>query len=126
MKNVAKSLSLLALVLGLVLIPSGISNADPKQITPISWIISTQHNGDVDGKHVTLIGHVRKMDQGSDWWFSDATGSVRLDTDDKELPVGPLLKVSGNIDQIKMGVGYLEVEVTHWQYADKSQSAKGK
>ena len=46
-------------------------------------------------------------------------GSVRLDTGDKDLPVGQMLIVSGNIDQAKLGFGVLEVEVKHWDYADK-------
>ncbi len=95
------------------------AHADPAQVTPIQWIISTQHNGDVDDKHVTLVGRVIKPDQGSDWWFSDTSGSVRLDTGDKELPVGPMLVVSGRIDHAKFGIGYLEVEVSHWDYAKK-------
>jgi uncharacterized protein YdeI (BOF family) len=119
-----KKVSLLFASLALTIALSKASNSEPHQITPISWIIATQHNGDVEGKHVTLVGHVIKPDQGSDWWFSDATGSVRLDTDDKELPVGPLLKVSGDIDQSKLGVGYLEIEVTHWSYANKNTSAR--
>ncbi len=115
-----KKVSILLVALTLTIIVSHTSNAEPSQITPISWIIATQHNGDVEGKHVTIVGRVIKPDQGSDWWFADTTGSVRLDTGDTYLPVGPLLKVSGNIDQAKMGVGYLEIEVTHWDYANKS------
>jgi uncharacterized protein YdeI (BOF family) len=94
------------------------ANADPAQITPVRWVIATQHNGDVNDKYVTLQGKVITPDQGSDWWFSDSTGSVRLDTGDHELPVGPMLIVSGHIDQAKLGIGYLEVEVKHWSYAN--------
>jgi hypothetical protein len=43
---------------------------------------------------------------------------VRLDTGDKELPVGKMLVVSGHIDQARFGIGYLEVEVRKWHYAD--------
>ena len=121
-----KKACLLAATIALTSLVSYASNPESPHITPISWILATQHNGDVDDKHVTLIGRVIKPDQGSDWWFSDATGSVRLDTGDKELPVGPLLKVSGRIDQVKFGVGYLEVEVSHWDYANKAQSPAGK
>ncbi len=87
------------------------------QVTPVSWIIDTQHNMDVDDKSVTLVGQVVKRDAGSDWWFSDTTGSVRLDTGDKELPVGRMLIVHGRIDQARFGIGHLEVEVKHWAYA---------
>ena len=92
---------------------------EPAQVTPISWIIQTQHNIDVDDKAVTLVGQVIKRDNGSDWWFSDTTGSVRLDTGDMELPIGKTLIVRGHIDQSRFGVGYLEVEVHHWEYAQK-------
>ncbi len=119
-----KTVSLLFLSLALTIPVSRASDSKPTQITPISWIISTQHNGSVDDKYVTLVGRVIKPDQGSDWWFSDTTGSVRLDTGDKELPVGPMLRVSGHIDQAKLGLGYLEVEVNHWDYADKKGVAK--
>jgi hypothetical protein len=29
-----------------------------------------------------------------------------------------MLIVSGHIDQAKLGIGYLEVEVKHWSYAN--------
>jgi uncharacterized protein YdeI (BOF family) len=97
--------------------------ADPTspQVTPISWVLQTQHNIDVDDKSVTLVGEVVKRDNGSDWWFSDTTGSVRLDTGDMELPVGRMLVVKGRIDQARFGIGHLEVEVKHWAFADKSR-----
>ena len=91
------------------------------QITPVSWVLATQHNINVDDKFVTLVGKVIKPDNGSDWWFSDTTGSVRLDTGDKQLPVGRTLIVSGHIDQARFGIGYLEVEVKHWAYADQGR-----
>jgi uncharacterized protein YdeI (BOF family) len=97
--------------------PAHASSA-PSQITPVSWIVATRHNLDVDDKAVTLVGQVVRKDGGSDWWFSDATGSVRLDTDDMELPIGRTLVVRGRIDQARFGIGYLEVEVRHWDYAN--------
>ena len=51
-------------------------------------------------------------------FLSDATGSVRLDTGDMELPIGQTLVVRGRIDQSRFGIGYLEVEVNHWNYAN--------
>jgi uncharacterized protein YdeI (BOF family) len=104
-----------ALILGAAIVRV---HADPPQITPVSWVIATQHNGDVDDKSVTLRGKVIRPDQGSDWWFSDSTGSVRLDVGDHELPPGQLLIVRGHIDHAKLGIGYLEVEVNHWTYAN--------
>jgi uncharacterized protein YdeI (BOF family) len=93
------------------------ASSTPPQITPVSWIVETQHNIDIDDKAVTLVGQVVKRDGGSDWWFSDTSGSVRLDTGDMELPVGKTLVVHGRIDQARFGIGYLEVEVKHWDYA---------
>jgi hypothetical protein len=95
----------------------------PSDVTPISWIIQTRHNIDVDDKRVTLVGTIIRPDDGSDWWFSDSTGSVRLDTDDKELPVGRLLVVTGHIDQARFGIGHLEVEVDHWEYAQNNNDS---
>jgi len=94
------------------------SASTPSQVTPVRWIVDTQHNMDVDDKAVTLVGQVVKKDGGSDWWFTDATGSVRLDTGDMELPIGQTLVVRGRIDQARFGIGYLEVEVNHWNYAN--------
>jgi uncharacterized protein YdeI (BOF family) len=114
-----KKLSLFALMLVASVAASQASDSNPPQITPVSWIVATRHNINVDDKFVTLRGQVVKRDNGSDWWFSDTTGSVRLDTGDKELPVGRTLIVSGHIDQARFGVGYLEVEVKRWRYADQ-------
>jgi uncharacterized protein YdeI (BOF family) len=115
-------LPLLALVL---LFPCASARAsthsEPSQITPVSWIVQTQHNIDVDDKRVTLVDQVIRRDDGSDWWFADTTGVVRLDTDDKELPVGRSLVVTGHIDQARFGIGHLEVEVDHWHYAPNAR-----
>ncbi len=97
------------------------ASPEPAQVTPVSWIVDTRHNINVDDKRVTLVGQVIKKDNGSDWWFSDATGSVRLDTGDKELPVGRTLVVHGRIDQARFGIGHLEVEVKHWEYAQNAR-----
>lgn len=118
-----KKAYLLLVSFALTVIVSHASDSEPPHITPVKWILDTQHNGDVDDKYVTLVGRVIKPDQGSDWWFSDTTGSVRLDTGDKELPVGPMLKVSGHIDQAKLGMGYLEVEVKRWDYVDRDKKS---
>ena len=114
-----KKLFLLASVLIASASPSHASNAPSStpQITQVSWIVATRHNMDVDDKYVTIVGKVIKPDDGSDWWFSDTTGSVRLDTGDMELPVGRMLVVQGHIDQSRFGIGHLEVEVEHWSYA---------
>jgi uncharacterized protein YdeI (BOF family) len=116
-----KYLPLLALILLFPTASSPAFPAAPRQVTPISWIVQTQHNLDVDDKRVTLVGQVIRHDDGSDWWFADTTGSVRLDTGDKELPVGRTLVVTGHIDQARFGIGHLEVEVNHWSYANPAR-----
>ncbi len=102
-----------------------IADSEPALVTPISWIKDTQHDINVDDKEVTIVGQVIRKDGGSDWWFADHTGAVRLDTDEMELPVGPTLIIHGNIDQARFGVGYLEVEVKRWDYVQKPASLSG-
>ena len=116
-----KKIALLTLTMTLGVGASWAADSEPPQITPVSWVLATRHNGDVDDKYVTLVGHVVKQDGGSDWWFTDETGSVRLDTGDLYLPVGPKLVVSGHIDHSHLGIGYLEIEVKHWSYAEKGK-----
>ena len=120
MPNMKKT-SAFVLLFALTVPGSRAADSEPPHITPISWVLATQHNGDVDDKFVTLQGRVIKPDNGSDWWFSDTTGSVRLETGDRDLPVGPMLTVSGHIDHAKLGIGYLEIEVKHWNYAEKGK-----
>ena len=90
----------------------------PPQVTPVSWILSTQHNDNVDEKRVVLVGRVTHPDNGSDWWFTDGTGSVRLESGDRLLPVGPTLRIVGRIDQATWGIGVIEVKVKRWGYAN--------
>ena len=89
----------------------------PQPVTPVSWILSTQHNDNVDEKRVVLVGRVTHPDNGSDWWFTDGTGSVRLESGDSPLPVGPTLRIVGRIDQATWGIGVIEVKVKRWAYA---------
>jgi uncharacterized protein YdeI (BOF family) len=94
------------------------SRADPPyHLTTVSWVISEKDNLDTDDRYVTLIGRItKKIDDGS-YWFSDGTGSVRLDTGSSALPVGEKLVIGGRIDQAYLGFGHLEVDVKQWQYA---------
>src|SRR5277367_2832829 len=86
-------------------------------VTPVSWILATRNNLNADDRYVTLVGQVVKRDKGSDWWFTDGTGWVRLDTGDFDLPTGKKLVIGGRVDQAYLGVGYLEVDVKRWHYA---------
>jgi uncharacterized protein YdeI (BOF family) len=85
-------------------------------LTTASWVIATRNNMDKDDRYVTLIGHVTGRD-GDDYWFTDGTGSVRLDSSDFELPIGPKVVIGGRIDQAYLGFGHLEVDVRNWHLA---------
>jgi uncharacterized protein YdeI (BOF family) len=85
-------------------------------LTTVSWVIATRDNIDKDDRYVTLIGHVTGR-AGDDLWFTDGTGTVRLDPNDFDLPIGPRIVVGGRIDQAYLGFGHLEVDVRNWHYA---------
>jgi uncharacterized protein YdeI (BOF family) len=95
------------------------SPAEPPPVyhlTTVSWVIATRDNLDKDDRYVTLIGHVIGRD-GDDYLFTDGTGTVRLDSGDFKLPLGPRIVVGGRIDQAWLGIGHLEVDVRRWHYA---------
>ena len=85
-------------------------------LTTVSWVIATRDNLDKDDRYVTLIGHVIGRD-GDDYLFTDGTGTVRLDSGDFKLPIGPRIVVGGRIDQAWLGIGHLEVDVRRWHFA---------
>lgn len=91
----------------------------PYHLTTVSWIISTRDDLDQDDKYVTLIGRVTGRDDGGDYFFTDGTGTVRLDPNDFKLPIGPQLVIGGRIDQAYLGFGHLEVDVRSWKYAKR-------
>jgi uncharacterized protein YdeI (BOF family) len=88
----------------------------PNHLTTVSWVIATRNNLDKDDRYVTLIGHVTGRD-GDDYLFTDGTGTVRLDSGDFKLPVGPRIVIGGRIDQAWLGIGNLEVDVRRWHFA---------
>ena len=90
----------------------------PPPVTPVSWILATKNNDRFDERRVVLVGHITHPDNGSDWWFTDGTGSVRLETGDRVPPVGPLLRIVGRVDQATWGIGVIEVKVKRWTYAN--------
>ena len=115
MKNI---LWIILTVTALVGISTTASFAAPPayHLTTVSWVIATRDNLDKDDHYVTLIGHVTGR-AGDDLWFTDGTGSVRLDTGDFDLPIGPRIVVGGRIDQAYLGIGHLEVDVRNWHFA---------
>jgi uncharacterized protein YdeI (BOF family) len=88
-------------------------------LTTVSWVIATRDNLDDDDKYVTLIGRVTHRDGDEDYFFTDGTGTVRLDSADFELPIGPRIVVGGRIDQAYLGIGHLEVDVRTWHFAKR-------
>jgi len=89
----------------------------PYHLTTVSWIISTRNNIDVDDRYVTLVGHVTGRIGDDSYFFTDGTGTIRLDSGDFELPVGARVVIGGRIDQAYLGFGHLEVDVRNWHYA---------
>lgn len=89
----------------------------PFHLTTVRWVVNTRDNLDVDDRYVTLIGHVTRRIGDEEFWFTDGTGSVRLDSENFDLPVGPRIVIGGRIDQAYLGFGHLEVDVRHWHYA---------
>jgi uncharacterized protein (TIGR00156 family) len=86
--------------------------------TTVGWIVSTRDNMDMDDRYVTLVGQVTRQIDDDAYWFTDGTGSVRLDSENFKLPVGPRkIVLGGRIDQAYLGFGHLEVDVRSWHYA---------
>ncbi|MCE0483416.1 MAG: NirD/YgiW/YdeI family stress tolerance protein [Methylacidiphilales bacterium] len=101
----------------LVFIPTAAQAEPPFHLTTVSWVVATRNNLDVDDRYVTLIGHVTRRIGDETYWFTDGTGSVRLDSENFDLPIGPKIVIGGRIDQAYLGFGHLEVDVRHWHYA---------
>jgi uncharacterized protein YdeI (BOF family) len=107
----------LTLLLGASTTRSQAAPAPPYHLTSVSWVLATRDNLNADDRYVTLIGHVTRRAGDETYWFTDGTGSVRLDSEDFELPVGPKLVIGGRIDQAYLGFGHLEVDVRRWHFA---------
>ena len=99
-------------------ISTATSRAEPPyHLTTVSWVVATRNDIDKDDHYVTLIGHVTGREGDETYFFTDGTGTVRLDSEKFELPVGPRLEIGGRIDQAYLGFGHLEVDVRQWHYA---------
>jgi uncharacterized protein YdeI (BOF family) len=117
-----KILSALLVVSALLAVSTSASQAAPAHVyhlTTVSWIVSTRNNIDVDDRYVTLVGHCTGRTGDESFFFTDGTGTVRLDSANFELPVGPRIVVGGRIDQAYLGIGHLEVDVRNWHYAKR-------
>jgi uncharacterized protein YdeI (BOF family) len=96
---------------------SSIAQAAPYHHTTVNWIVANRNNLDVDDNYVTLVGHCTRSIGAEEYWFTDGTGSVRLDSENFDLPIGARIVVGGRIDQAYLGFGHLEVDVRRWHYA---------
>jgi uncharacterized protein YdeI (BOF family) len=96
---------------------SSIAQAKPYHHTTVAWVVANRNNLDVDDTYVTLVGHVTRRMGDEEYWFTDGTGSVRLDSENFDLPIGVRILVGGRIDQAYLGFGHLEVDVRRWHYA---------
>lgn len=89
----------------------------PYHLTTASWVIASRNDLNKDDRYVTLIGRVTGRTGDETYFFTDGTGTIRLDSEKFELPVGPKIVVGGRIDQAYLGFGHLEVDVRNWHYA---------
>jgi uncharacterized protein (TIGR00156 family) len=85
--------------------------------TTVGWVVATRDNISMDDRYVTLVGEVTRKIDDDEYWFTDGTGSVRLDSEDFKLPVGSHIVLGGRIDQAYLGFGHLEVDVRSWRYS---------
>jgi hypothetical protein len=111
MKNIV-----FALLAFTVLAPLAAS-AKPYHLTSVRWIVDTRNNIDVDDRYVTIVGHVTRRLSDEEYWFTDNTGQIRLDSENFDLPIGPRVMIGGRIDQAYLGFGHIEVDVRKWHYA---------
>ncbi len=100
--------------LALSLTPSRGEVEPPYHLTTVSWVVASQNDLKDDDRYITLIGHVTKKIGDESYWFTDGTGSVRLDSEKFDLPIGLKVVIGGRIDQAYLGFGNLEVDVRHW------------
>jgi uncharacterized protein YdeI (BOF family) len=124
MKKIRITLLAASAFLGLFSTCSQAAPHRPYHFTTVRWVVATRDNLDVDDNYVTLIGHVTRRIGDEEYWFTDGTGSVRLDSEDFDLPIGARIIVGGRIDQAYLGFGHLEVDVRHWRYVPVNRPVK--
>jgi uncharacterized protein YdeI (BOF family) len=88
-----------------------------RRVVTVAWIIRNRDNIDADDRFVTLIGTVLRPVGDESYFFTDGTGTIRLDSERYELPMGPRVIIGGRVDEAFLGIGHLEVDVRRWRYA---------
>ena len=109
----------LLLLLSVAVLAPLTASAHPYHLTSVRWIVATRNKITYDDRYVTMIGHITRRMGDEEYWFTDGTGSVRLDSENFDLPVGPRLVIGGRIDQAYLGFGHIEVDVRSWKYAPR-------
>lgn len=118
MKKTLWAFSAIAVLLGVSTPFSSAAPAEPPyHLTTVSWVRATKDDLNKDDHYVTLIGRVTGREGDETYFFTDGTGTVRLDSENFKLPVGPKIVIGGRIDQAYLGFGHLEVDVRNWHYA---------
>jgi uncharacterized protein YdeI (BOF family) len=117
MKKIIGALSAMTVLFSISITLSRAATEPPYHLTTVSWVQETKNDINTDDHYVTLIGRVTKREGEETYFFTDGTGTVRLDSEKFELPVGPRIVIGGRIDQAYLGFGHLEVDVRNWHYA---------
>jgi uncharacterized protein YdeI (BOF family) len=86
-------------------------------LTSVKWIVDNRNKLTYDDHYVTIIGHVTRRIGDEEYWFTDGTGSIRLDSENFDLPIGERIVVGGRIDEAYLGFGHIEVDVRAWHHA---------
>jgi hypothetical protein len=89
------------------------TNSSP-QLTTVSWVVQTRNAFGINGRFVELIGHAT-VKIGTKYWFTDGTGTMRLNAGKIGLPMGPSLVIDGRIDHGFLGMGPVEVVLKTWR-----------
>ena len=95
---------LLALLALLIALPTYAQFVGPGSEAPRSVDVKSILANPVDDQWVSLKGHILEKIGRETYTFSDGTGQIRLDIDDKHFPpgatIGPktTVQISGNVD----------------------------
>ena len=94
----------------------GLGEALPPDVGPLDRRDAEQYQR-INDKYVTIVGHVTRRISDEEYWFTDGSGSIRLDSENFDLPIGRRILIGGRIDQAYLGFGHIEVDVRRWHYA---------
>jgi uncharacterized protein (TIGR00156 family) len=99
-----KVLLLVTLAMLISVLPLYAQFAGPGSPTPVNIDVKSVLANPVDDMWVTIRGHILQKIGRDKYMFSDGTGQIRLDIDDKYFPTGltitpkTLIQISGEVD----------------------------